>query len=134
MCKLNLFILSSLIALCQAWKPSYPYPSCLQSSLTWNETNLLSTEINIATPEDCQTLCSTTDNCAGFTWLSKDFSIFPLGCLMLTQLVDERPCDNCVSGPPECLCTEQGVCIEQDNNMIGVDLIYIETNVQTEML
>ena len=120
MCSLSIFLLSSLLAICQAWSPSDPYPSCLQSSITWNETNLLATTMNIATPEDCQAICSTMDKCAGFTWLAKDASIFPLGCLMLTQLVDEHPCENCISGPPECLCTEQGACREQDDNMIGV--------------
>ena len=98
------------------------FPSCLESGATWQEENILTVTSNILTPEDCQTTCLGLATCTGFTRLSSQSPIFPLGCFLFSQTVVEEdvPCDNCVSGPPQCLCLVQGECAQQDDNILQV--------------
>ena len=119
----NFFILllaSKSFFLCEAWNQDNPMPSCLRSGITWDQSNIIATEIDMATPEDCQNSCSHMYSCVGFTWLSEDSSIFSRGCLMFSEVAEELSWDECISGTPICLCTVHGECKEQDMNMIQV--------------
>lgn len=115
-----ILLLASSIFLCEAWNQDNPIPSCLRSGITWDQSDIIATKIDIATSEDCQNSCSQMDSCACFTWLSEESSIFSRGCLMFSEVAEELSCDECISGKPKCLCTVHGECKEQDMNMIQV--------------
>jgi len=79
---------------------------------------MLDTFPNTASPEDCQAGCERNEACRGFTWLSKESSMFPELCFLFSKTDEESSCDNCVSGPPECLCTVQGGCVNNGDNLV----------------
>jgi len=112
----SLFVFLPLFFFCEAWID--PLPSCLFSGVTWNQSNIILVEVGFDSPEECQSKCYEEEMCSGFTWLSDESTILPHGCLLFSELSEELSCDKCFSGPPKCLCTVHGECMEQDMNMI----------------
>ena len=109
-----------IFSLSLAWDPSKPFPSCLRSNITWDQSSIFDVVLNITTADDCQSICANTESCVSFTWLSEDSPIFPFGCGLFSKTGDEFPCEHCVSGIEECPCTVKGECDSIDNNMIQV--------------
>ena len=113
-------LLIFILPLSLARGPCVSFPSCLKTDITWEQSNVYDVVLNIATAENCQTICATSDTCVGFTWLSKESPIFPFGCGLFSQTGEEFPCNHCVSGAPECPCAVKGECVSQDDNIIQV--------------
>ena len=109
-----------LLPLSYAWDITSPFPSCLKPEITWDQANIFDVVVNSTSAEDCQTACADREVCASFTWLSEESPILPLSCGLFSKTGDELACKNCVSGASECLCTTQGECVSQEDNMIQV--------------
>jgi len=102
------------------------FPSCLMGNVTWDSNSITGLLPNIDTPEECQTQC--TDDCAGFTWFSKDASPYHNLCVHFSNLEQEIECTDCVSGPAQCMCSKQGECGVGEDNLLNTF-----PNIQDEM-
>ena len=109
-----------LFPLSYAWDTTSPFPSCLKSEITWDQANIFDIVLNSTSAEECQISCADREACVSFTWLSEESTILPLSCGLFSKTGDELMCKNCVSGASECLCTNQGECVSQGDNMIQV--------------
>ena len=101
---------------------SDPFPSCLKANVTYNPSNLISLHPGFPSPEECQLFCRDTNECNVFTWVPGSATVFPFSCLLYSSedLSTDSDCTDCVSGPQNCLCTQQGECRQQDGNILQV--------------
>jgi len=102
-------------------------PSCLRGNITWDQAAVYDIVVSVPSPEDCQQLCYDDPSCAGQTWFTEGSVLVPRSCLLFSSLGEETVCQDCVSGPPECLCSVSGECEAVENNIIDVF-----TNIATE--
>ena len=82
--------------------------------------------LKVLSPEDCQNVCAKEQSCVAMTWLNADVPLYPLTCALFNQVsltlknqfanslrktsTVTTPCEECVSGPPNCSCSIQGDC------------------------
>ena len=91
---------------------------CFLDQTTWSSDNIFSSQDHITTPEDCQAICLASPSCTGFTWTTDRFPLYPNLCALFSATDELVPCQDCVSGPPTCLCSEKYQCVIQDDNII----------------
>jgi len=110
-----------LMAPASALFPSDTFPSCLKGNITWDISSVYNIVANVASPEDCQELCSADSGCFALTWLSSNSALYPLTCAMFAQISNlTTPCEECVSGTPECKCNIPGECDIVGDNIIDI--------------
>lgn len=110
-----------LFPLSLALDPSDIFPSCLKPSQTWQQGSISDIAVNVPNPEACQDICLSSSACSGITWFSEDATPYPLTCYIFSNISGPSlACENCVSGPPKCLCLEAGECEIKDGNIIDV--------------
>jgi len=111
-----------------AFSPSHTFPSCLHEGYTWNISGAYDIVLNLPIPELCQQLCAEDPSCVASTWMSASAPLFPLTCSLFSEVSADQvvPCEECVSGPPECPCTAPGEC-----NILEENIINIVTNVES---
>jgi len=95
-------------------------PSCFQGDTTWDQDNIYSVLVDFDNPEECQETCQADPACVGFTWTTENSDVIPLACILFSELGQETPCQNCVSGPPECRCSIAGECEATGENVLDV--------------
>merc|ERR1712055_48061 len=95
-------------------------PSCFQGDTTWDQDNIYSVLVDFSSPEECQQTCQADPACVGFTWTTENSDVIPLACVLFSELGQEAPCQNCVSGPPECRCSIAGECEATGENVLDV--------------
>ena len=82
--------------------------------------------LKVLSPEDCQNVCAKEQSCVAMTWLNADVPLYPLTCALFNQVsltlknqfanslrktsTVTTPCEECVSGAPNCNCSLQGDC------------------------
>jgi len=114
-------VLIFLFPLALALDPTETFPSCLGSSQTWQQDSIYDLAVNVPTPEACQEICVSSSSCAGITWLNEDAALYPQTCYMFSNISGPTvPCENCVSGPPKCLCTKAGECEILEDNLLDI--------------
>ena len=69
---------------------------------TWTRESLAYTVLHAANPDVCQYACQLTGDCAGFTWTTPMFKVFPTTCALFTSTQNTSTCHQCVSGPKDC--------------------------------
>merc|ERR1712037_129326 len=117
--QLLLFVVSLMAHQTSALSPDDTFPSCLKANITFDISSVSNFVANVASPEGCQELCSADPDCSALTWLSSDSSLYPLTCAMFSQISNiTTPCEDCVSGPPKCMCHIPGECDIVDDNII----------------
>jgi len=100
--------------------PPETFPSCLQGGVTWDISYVSNIIANVENPEGCQEFCFDDETCAAFTWSSAKAQPFPLSCALFSQTPNvTSQCEECVSGPPKCICSIPGECDITENNIIG---------------
>merc|ERR1711971_623787 len=111
-----------------AFSSSDTFPSCLREGFTWDISGAYKTVLNLPTPELCQQLCAKDHSCVASTWMSASAPVLPLTCSLFSEVSADQvvPCEECVSGPPECPCTVNGEC-----NILEENIINIVTNVES---
>ena len=100
------------------------YPSCLVANVTWDLSLIIDIIPSVPTPEDCQDYC--TDDCSAFTWMSPESSVFHNLCVLFISSNETIPCTDCLSGPPECLCTMEGECSIVGDNILDTYINIID--------
>jgi len=115
-------LLLALLQMTQAYA-LFPdtFPSCLKGNITFDISNIYNIVANVVSPDGCQEQCSADPDCSAFTWASAFAPLYPLTCTMFSQMSDiTTPCEECVSGPPECKCNIPGECVIVDDNIIDI--------------
>jgi len=95
-------------------------PTCLRANLTWSEEFIYNLTFPVDSPDICQDKCNQDTSCKGFSWLTPSASLLPQACALFSFLGEELPCPDCVSGPPQCLCLQEGECESSQGNIIDV--------------
>merc|ERR1712198_101136 len=118
---LPLFLVLSLSTLAFTLSPGdLTVPSCFQGDTTWDQDNIYSVLVDFDSPEKCQETCQADPACVGFTWTTENSDVIPLACVLFSSLGQQSPCQNCVSGAPECMCSVAGECEATGENVLDV--------------
>ena len=72
---------------------------CFTDGVSWTDEYLQSLTPYIASPAACLDLCTKTDGCVAFTFLSKDYDqVIPEFCITYTDIGKPLICEECTSG------------------------------------
>ena len=86
---------------------------CFTDGVSWTDEHLQFVTPHINTAVACLDLCTKTDGCVAFTFLSKDYDqLIPEACITYTDIGKPLTCEECISGRFEdCqLCSQPVVC------------------------
>ena len=81
------------------------------AGMTWNS-HVSSGEQSVASPEECQQVCTDTNDCDTVTWYDGQASTRPYYCEMFIapDPTSQLSCTNCTTGPKSCTCSGAFTC------------------------
>ena len=101
---------------------------CYTEGSTWSNEDVLSIQPAVSSASECQALCSGEAGCSYFTWYTGQHDHTPLFCVLFRSVHQELGCQNCMSGPASCYCSEGVGC-----KVVGDNVLEVITGVTEEL-
>ena len=94
------------------------YPLCFHVGSTWVHDTSVTAHVDSAL--SCQSLCLHSSHCVSFSWHKHSEESGSNLCELFPSIGEYQLCNDCVSGPKSCTCSESFACSFLDNNLIEI--------------
>jgi len=85
---------------------------------SWNDNEIINLVDSISDPEECQQMCKDESKCVAWTYTTADNFDYQEGCFLFSSIGQQIAFNDSISGPPDCLCSDNFACKADEDNIV----------------